>query len=199
MTKRPRRTAIAFIRSIGNRSIHDASMPTPFFRLPRFDLKTLFICVAGFCVLFGWMRLADSLTTTYVVVGSLFATVGLGSAAFFGGRRPLVASFLSGGIWGLGCVVVTFVTYEPNVNPVAMAPTRGEFVLPLLFMAVPGGAMLGVVTGIFIDIFFWLCGGPSRWPDDDPTETTTAVELQMEVAEEASVALPVELHPLDRD
>ncbi len=178
-------------------------MPTPFFRLPRFDRKTLFICVAGYGVLFGWMWLEMPVTWERIVLyGSPFLLVGLGSRALFGGRHPIFASLLTGVLWGIG----TLAWYALSPDPIVIPPATpvyseprdvGSALLAVLVLGTILGFLVGFFAGLLIDIWFWLCGASLRWPrrefSDVASWNAMSVITADAVAHEAE-----EIHPLDR-
>jgi hypothetical protein len=123
----------------------------------RFDLATIFVVTFAYSILFALMSGFSFPPTVSVIVGLFITLVGAGQALLFGGRKPRVASVITGAI---ACVPLTLTT---------IMLTRRGFRGDEMFVAIPlsgiFGAGFGYIAGVLVGGVFLFADTIRQWFD----------------------------------
>ncbi len=123
----------------------------------RYSLATLMVCVLGYMILFGLLRLSHVQPVGFFFAVGLFTSVGVAQVTLFGGKYRLRASFIVGVIYHV--VAVTIVGLIENTDADGNPAFRTDFVY---YTAIKGGLCAGpfaaIAAAALIDIYFQLAG-----------------------------------------
>jgi hypothetical protein len=129
----------------------------------RFSLGAMFIVTTIFGVIFGFMKMANAQPAAYFVVLGVFVVFGGAQAILFKGKKPRLASVVTGATGGL--IYGLAVIYRESGN-------LGEpILLIVLFFLVPlvcviFGCVLGYIFGTLIASIFLFCDRKFRQQEE---------------------------------
>ena len=109
----------------------------------RFDLATMFVVSFAFALMFGVFRVAEMRAEGTIVVSVFIATVGTAQALLFKGKRPRLASVLTGAVAFVLLLVISNAVFGVStVSPIE-----------LLFVGI-FGSIWGYLAGCLVGVVF---------------------------------------------
>ncbi len=186
--------------------------PSKAYGVPRrFDMATLFVCVAGYMFLFAGLRLLSTQPgmlgwirpTTYFKIAGLITAVGLGQAVLFGGRKPREASLAIGIVYTVLLTLTHVLAHE--LRSIRLSVHSSE----ILFVAVLLGCLGGYLSGAMVAGVFLVADRLRRrlgWTSLEASEPQAVEDRESKISIEAANSIDEapstdgdRLHPLDRE
>jgi hypothetical protein len=130
----------------------------------RFDLATVFVVTTAYALLLGGLKAAGAWTAISVVIAGAVTCIGISQALLFSGRRPRLASILTGTVIAACLIYVGWLYLPRHIPPYYLLAT---IVVLMLFGVLSGYLAGGVVGGVFL-VADVLRGGtqPTIKPDE---------------------------------
>lgn len=109
----------------------------------RFDLATIFAVTAAYSLLLGGMSALRFPPILSAYVAAFITLVGVGQAVLFGGKKPRLASYLTGMAAYFLLGVISFSIDRPRFD-------IGEMIAFVMLFAVVFGGLLGYCAGVLV-------------------------------------------------